>query len=414
MHRLPTMPLDRSMPASDDLEEIELSSDDAALSHLKLGTAWLCATLAGVAGLAYSAISQTSPPVTMVVLAALLVAYGGYGFSLRKKDTVQFADSFYYMGFLWAIFALISAFVLWPGPRLSADAVLTTFGYALVTTFCGMLFRLVIIQFQDTHPDRLAHAQDAIDQRMAALVQQLNEATMEITSFRDRAAGDLGGTLQDLVRSLAEVREKIAEQHRTMAHVMSEGLESALHDILERLSVIQIPQEMLTAEVTKLVTTLGKQGQGFEQAAHHLETSLTHAAQTATAFGESLCGSEAAKEVGVAIDDLFHKIKDRTEQFIELTAALEKSRSELDGQLNSLQSLRSAVSTVSAQLSAFETELKDVSSASMVAEVRTGLTNVQHAISSSLEASQAIESTMRGMLFFMKERVTEEHSGARR
>jgi hypothetical protein len=50
----------------------------------------------------------------------------------------------------------------------------------------------------------------------------------------------------------------------------------------------------------------------------------------------------------------------------------------------------------------------------MAAEVRTGLTNVQHAISSSLEASQAIESTMRGMLFFMKERVTEEHSGARR
>jgi chaperonin cofactor prefoldin len=97
-----------------------------------------------------------------------------------------------------------------------------------------------------------------------------------------------------------------------------------------------------------------------------------------------------------------------------MTAALERSRSELNGQLNSLQSLRSAVSTVSAQLSAFESELKDLSSASMAAEVKTGLTNVQHAISSSLEASQAIESTMRGMLFLMKERVTEEHSSARR
>ena len=414
MHRLPTMPLDRPRPASDELEEIEFSRDDAALSHLKLGIAWLCTTLAGVAGLAYSSISQTSPPTTMLVLVVLLVAYGGYGFFLPKKNIIQFADSFYYMGFLWAIFALISAFVLWPAPRLTADAVLTTFGYALVTTFCGMLFRLVIIQFQDTHPDRLVHAQEAIDHRMAALVQQINEATMEITSFRDRAASDLGGTLHDLVRSLAEVREKIAERHRTMAHAMSEGLESSLHEILERLSAIQIPQELFTAEVTKLVAELGKQGQGCEQAAHRLETSLTHAAQTATAFGESLYGSEAAKQVGVAINDLSHKIKDRTEQFIEMTAALEKSRSELDGQLNSLQSLRSAVSMVSAQLSAFETELKDLSSASMAAEVRTGLTNVRQAISSSLEASQAIESTMRGMLFFMKERVTEEDSGARR
>ena len=414
MHRLPTVPLDRPMPASDELEEIELSNDDAGLSHMKLGTAWLCTTLAGVAGLAYSSISQTSPPITMLVLAVLLVAYGGYGFSLPKKNTIQFADSFYYMGFLWAIFALISAFVLWPAPRLTTEAVLTTFGYALATTFCGMLFRLVIIQFQDTHPDRLVHAQEVIDHRMAALVQQINEATMEITSFRERAASDLGGTLHDLVRSLADVREKIAEQHRTMAHAMSEGLESSLHEILGRLSAIRIPQEMLTAEVTKFVAAVGKQGQGFEQAAHRLETSLMHAAETATTFGESLCGSEAARRVGVAINDLSHKIKDRTEQFIEMTVVLEKSRSELDGQLTSLQSLRSAVSTVSAQLSAFETELKELSSASMAAEVRTGLTNVQQAISSSLEASQAIESTMRGMLFFMKERVTEEHSGARR
>jgi len=178
MHRLPTMPLDRPIPASGEREDTEFSSDDATLSHLKLGTAWLCTTLAGVAGLAYASISQTSPPATMLVLAVLLVAYGGYGFSLPKKNTVQFADSFYYMGFLWAIFGLISAFVLWPGPKLTTDAVLTTFGYALVTTFCGMLFRLVIIQFQDTHPDRLVHAQEAIDHRMAALVHQINEATM--------------------------------------------------------------------------------------------------------------------------------------------------------------------------------------------------------------------------------------------
>src|SRR6185503_3395087 len=192
MHRLPTMPLDRPIPASGEREDTEFSSDDAALSHLKLGTAWLCTTLAGVAGLAYASISQTSPPATMLVLVVLL-----------------------------------SAYVLWPGPKLTTDAVLTTFGYALVTTFCGMLFRLVIIQFQDTHPDRLVHAQEAIDHRMAALVHQINEATMEISSFRDRAASDLDGTLHDLVRSLAEVREKIAEQHRTMAHVLSEGLESS-------------------------------------------------------------------------------------------------------------------------------------------------------------------------------------------
>jgi chaperonin cofactor prefoldin len=118
--------------------------------------------------------------------------------------------------------------------------------------------------------------------------------------------------------------------------------------------------------------------------------------------------------VGVAINELSGKIKARTEQFGEMTTALEKSRLELNGQLDSLQSLRSAVSMVSTRLAAFETELNDVSSASMSAELRNGLRNVQTAIGSSLEASKAIESTMRDVLFFMKERLTEEHSSARK
>ncbi len=413
MHRLSNLPFERSMPAPDELEEPEVSNDDSTLSHLKLGTAWLCATLSGIAALVYSSITQMSPMATMLALAGLLAAYAGYGYVLPKKNTVRFADSLYYMGFLWAIFALIAAFILWPAPRLTTDAVLTTFGYALAATFCGMLLRLVVIQFQDTAPDRLVHAQEAVDRRVAALVQEINEATTEISSFRDRVAGDLGGTLRDLVRSLADVREKIAEQHRMMAKAMSEGFESSLREILGQLSAIHVPQELLTAEVTKLIAALGKQGEGFEKAAQDLETSLRRAAETAAVLGDSLYGSEAAQQVGTAINELSGKIKERTEQFVGMTTALEKSRTELDGQLNSLQSLRSAVSTVSTQLSDFETELRALSAGSLSADVRTGLMNVQQAIRSSLEASQAIESTMRGVLFFMKERMTEEHASGK-
>jgi ABC-type transporter Mla subunit MlaD len=209
----------------------------------------------------------------------------------------------------------------------------------------------------------------------------------------------LGGTLHDLVRSLADVRDMVTEQHRTMATTMRESFE--------------VPHEMLTAEVTKLVAALETQGEDFERAAQRLETSLIRAAETATAFGDSLHASDAAKQVGIAINELSGKIKDRSEQFVHMTTALEKSRAELDGQLHSLHSLRSALATVSTHLSAFEAELREVSSASISAEVKNGLMNVQQAISSTLEASKAIESTMRGVLFFMRDRVTEEHSSGR-
>jgi predicted nucleic acid-binding Zn-ribbon protein len=399
MHRLPTVHFERPMPAPDELDERELSSEDSALSRLKLGTAWVCATLVGVAVLAYASIAQLAPSTTMIVLGVLLVCYAGYGYFLPKKHTIQFADSLYYMGFLWALFALIAAFVLWPAPKLTTDAVLTTFGYALVTTFGGMLLRLMIIQFQDTQPDRLIHAQDTIDRRVEALVQELNEATREITIFRARAVSDLGATFDALVQSLTEIRGQIAEQHRAAAKGMREA--------------IQIPQEMLTGEIGKLVAALGTRGEHLEKAAHDLEQRLRKASETVTALGNSLVRVEAAEQVGAAINRLSGKIQERTDEFVEMTTALEKSRTELDGQLISLQSLRSAMATVSTRLSAFETELNDISPASLSAEVRNGLMNVQKAIRSSLDASTAIESTMRDVLFFMRERVKEERSSGR-
>jgi chaperonin cofactor prefoldin len=397
---------------SDELEESDLSRDPSTLKgHIKLGIAWLCATVTGVLALVYSTMWQFPRAYTMSGLIGLLVAYAAYGSSLRKKNTLQFADSLYYMGFLWALFALIATFVIWPAPKLTADAVLTTFGYALVTTFCGMFLRLLIIQFQVTLPDRLIHAQETIDRRVAALIRQINEATMEITSFRDRAASDLGDTLHDLVRSLAAVREKIAEQHRTMTTMMSASFESSLKDILGRLAAIQIPQEILTTEVAKLVAALGRREEDFEKAAQRLEKSLTQAAETVTRFGDSLYGSEGAKKVGVAVRELSSTIKQRTDEFVKMNMVLEASRTELESHLNSLQSLGSAFAKVSTQLSTLETELRDLSSTSISADVRNGLINVQKAIHSSLDASKAIESTMRGVMFFLKERVTEERSG---
>jgi predicted nucleic acid-binding Zn-ribbon protein len=412
MPQLPNIPFEGSMSDPDDLEDSGLSSDHSALQgHIKLGIAWLCATLAGVLALAYSTISQFSRTSTMLGLILLLVAYAAYGYSLRKKSTLQFADSLYYMSFLWALFALIAAFVVWPAPKLTADAVLTTFGYALLTTFCGMLLRLLVIQFQETPPDRIVHAQEAIDRRVASLNQEINEATMEITSFRDRATSDLVAMHHDLMRSLVDVRERISEEYRTMTTMMSAGFESSLKDLLGRLAAIQIPQDILTTEVAKLVATLEKRGEDVEEAVQGVKKSLMQTAETVTRFGDSLYGSEGAEEIGVAVNDLSSTIKERTEQLGKMTTTLEASRTELDGQLNSLQSVRSAFAKVSEQLSTLETELKNLSLNAISSDVRNGLMNVQKTIHSSLDASKAIESTMRGVMFFLKERVTEERSG---
>jgi chromosome segregation ATPase len=185
-----------------------------------------------------------------------------------------------------------------------------------------------------------------------------------------------------------------------MTATMSAGFESSFH----------IPQEMLMTEAAKLVAALGKRGDDVEAAVQKLETSLMQASDTVSRFGDSLYGSEAAKRIGAAVNDLSTTIKNRTDEFINMTTALEHSRTELDRQLDGVQSLRSAFATVSTQLSTLQTELTDLSSHSLSADVRNGLQNVQKAIQSSLDASKAIETAMRGVMSFLKERVTEEQA----
>ncbi|BCA53788.1 membrane protein of unknown function [Nitrospira sp. KM1] len=407
MPRLSTTHFERSLPGLDDLEDSGFASANSIeRGNAKLRIAWLSVTLTGVIGLAYSSMLQSFRTSTVLVLIALLCCYAGYGYFLKKKSTNQFGDSVYYMGFLWAMFSLIANLVVWPAPKLTANAILTLFGYALVTTFCGMLLRLLIVQFKETHPDRLMEAHDNLDRYVAALTQEIQVATDDMRSFRDRALGDLSGTLQDLRQSLTGIREKIAEQHQTM----SAGFESSLKEFVGRLGAIQIPQETLTVEVAKLVDALGKQGEGVEAAVHKLEASLMQAAETVTQFGDSFFGSESAKQVGIAVNDLHGTIKERAQEFADLTIALEGSRLELNGQLNNLQSVRAAFGKVSTQLATLETELSNVSATAISADVRSSLINVQKAVDSSLDASKAIESTMRGVMFFLRDRVTQEGS----
>lgn len=110
------------------------------------------------------------------------------------------------------------------------------------------------------------------------------------------------------------------------------------------------------------------------------------------------------------LHELSHAIQERRQEFGNLSAALENGRTELESHFVDMQALRAAFRNVSTQLSTLEAELRDVSSQSLSAEVRNGLLNVHKAIQSSLDASKAIDTAMRGVMSFLKASAAEEHA----
>src|SRR5947209_11787600 len=116
----------------------------AFLESRQLGIAWVISVILGAV-----AISSTHSvnPQRLLIPVAIMLGYGLFVFNqwtelfanssqaYQHSIVAQLADSMYFMGFVWTLWALIDSFVL----RVNtSDAIFRTFGYALVTTATGM------------------------------------------------------------------------------------------------------------------------------------------------------------------------------------------------------------------------------------------------------------------------------------
>src|SRR2546425_116979 len=111
-----------------------------------LALAWMAAAVLG--GLAISLIPERVGPWRMLAPLGAMAAYLLFAFTRSQHSTPRVADSAYFMGFLWTLWALINVLV-WH-PRLKATELYVAFGYALLTTASGMFVRLALLQFYRT------------------------------------------------------------------------------------------------------------------------------------------------------------------------------------------------------------------------------------------------------------------------
>jgi len=102
--------------------------------------------------------------------------------ALYTARIAQLADSLYFLGFLWTLWALIDSFLLkdLSGP----ESVFRVFGYALVTTASGMFLRLLLIQFKYSGKDQAGEAQLTIEQELQSFSAELSQTVQSVRDFR--------------------------------------------------------------------------------------------------------------------------------------------------------------------------------------------------------------------------------------
>jgi hypothetical protein len=217
--------------------------------------------------------------------------------ALRAAQVGHLADSLYFLGFLWTLWALIDSFVI---HRMSIpQAVFRTFGYALVTTASGMFLRLLMLQYQHTDRDIWAKSDLDLGMELARVNTELSGVASSLESFRTGTDSALKAWTKSLNESTDSVKTAVqnvqaqttglekslvaligASQEQLNARL--ERMEAHFSDRLEKIVVTALNQftEKLAPSLERLSAANRKYAEEVDAGSTAIKTSLTAAASS--------------------------------------------------------------------------------------------------------------------------------------
>ncbi|HEX4508636.1 MAG TPA: hypothetical protein VH328_01085 [Burkholderiaceae bacterium] len=158
---------------------------------------------------------------------ALMLAYIVLGLNRREDDVPdeKFADSCYYLGFIFTITSIIFALFDLPEVGTRLDEIAVRFGAAMASTVLGLGVRVYLVSFElDTH-DALRDAENAVVDAARRLREQLGLALDRMRDFEaevdlaakgsiERANLRLDGITREQGERLAAWFDELAQRHR--------------------------------------------------------------------------------------------------------------------------------------------------------------------------------------------------------
>lgn len=147
---------------------------------------------------------------------------------LRAARVAQLADSAYFLGFLWTLWALIDSFVLkHTDPN---DAAFRAFGYALFTTAAGMAIRLFLLNFKYRAEEQTGEAEVLIEDRLRALAHAMLTAQSSVQDFSHNT-DVLRKTVSSLSEALSTVEVDFADAHKKTTEAVKNNIDNTVQEI---------------------------------------------------------------------------------------------------------------------------------------------------------------------------------------
>jgi hypothetical protein len=144
----------------------------------------------------------------------IMVFYMVLGHYTREEDisSEKFADSCYYIGFIFTMTSII--FSLFDLPNLGASDgmrnIALRFGAAMVSTVLGMGVRVYLVSFRKDASDAIKEAEEAVLDATRMLVSQLNAVLDELKKFEVQVVDASKMSVENVNRQISELGQNYA------------------------------------------------------------------------------------------------------------------------------------------------------------------------------------------------------------
>ncbi|MGH8551273.1 MAG: hypothetical protein ACRERU_22235, partial [Methylococcales bacterium] len=203
---------------------------------------FVLALIIGLCAVGYSQVTDNalfsvfSPLLVMAIYLAIGIRYAETGERIE-----QFADSLYFLGFLFTLIALTFSLLAFRTAEVNINLLVANFAMALITTIFGLTARIVIINFRNPASDRNT-LQDILDHQTAKLVRAASQISRELESV-NRAIIEHHKVLMDentlrietAYRTLESLSEQAAGSIQRIADSATIGITQALRELRDKL-----------------------------------------------------------------------------------------------------------------------------------------------------------------------------------
>jgi ElaB/YqjD/DUF883 family membrane-anchored ribosome-binding protein len=242
---------------------------------------------------------------------------------LRGTRIAQLADSAYFLGFLWTLWALIDSFVL--KGATSSQTAFRVFGYALVTTAAGMAIRLYLLQFKYGAVDQTGEAELTVERNLQQFSESMQSASQSVQSFH-KSAEALNQGVNKLSTAIESLDRQFADTHQQTTKTIKDNITVTVEDIR---AALKGPAQEYGRAIRAFTANVDQQSQLFIDVLQKSSGNLNQAIKDATETAHTIIRTTGEQ---IASDhlDLADRLRSQAARILEELHNLSTRMASLD------------------------------------------------------------------------------------